>query len=115
MADINYAKFNKRLNTIEKRHQKLSSGYVRLEERNGLLVPVRRAKTRRGFPVRGLFLTLVMFLGFKGFLLAYLGAITYVDRHAQLEQGSAIEKAGAWAMRPDPATVWIAEQIKPFL
>ncbi|MGH1367545.1 MAG: hypothetical protein ACRBCL_02940 [Maritimibacter sp.] len=115
MADINYARFNKRLKTIERRHKKLSSGYVRLEERNGLLVPVQRKKTRRGFPVRGLLLTLFLFLAFKGFLLAHLGTITYVDRHALLEQGSAIEQMGAWAMRPDPLTVWISAQISPYL
>ena len=112
MADANYVRFNKRLRDIERRHGKLASGYVRLEERNGLLVPVERARLRRrGLPVRGLMLALGTFLVFKGFLLAHLGAITYVDRVAQLERGNIVEQMGAWAMRADPITLWISEQI----
>ena len=43
--------------------------------------------------------------------MAYLGAITYVDRVAQLEAGNIVEQMGAWAMRADPVTLWIADQI----
>ena len=56
-------------------------------------------------------IALLAFLGFKGFLLAHLGALTYVDRVAKLEAGSIVEQMGAWAMRADPVTLWIADQI----
>lgn len=111
MSDANYARFNQRLHEIESRHSRRSSGFVRLTERNGILAPVERARARKGLPVRGIVLSLLAFLGFKGFLMAYLGAITYVDRVAQLEAGNIVEQMGAWAMRADPVTLWIADQI----
>lgn len=114
MTDANYARFNERLHAIETRHKRRSSGFVRLENRNGILTPMEKARTRQGLPVRGIVLSLLAFLGFKGYLLAYLGAITYVDRVAQLEVGTIVEQMGAWAMRPDPITLFIAEQLSIF-
>lgn len=115
MADANLHDFQRRLKRIEKDHRSLSSGYVELEERDGLLVPVRRVRARRGFPWRGLFLVLLVFLVFKSTLLAHLGPIRYIETHSRMEQGSAVEKAGAWVLRPDPATVYISEKIAPYL
>lgn len=111
MADANFARFNKRVREIEGRHKRLASGYVRLEERDGLLVPVERVRPRRSLPLRGITLSLVAFLLFKGFLLAYLGPITYGDRLAALETGNAAERLGGWIMAADPVTLWIASQI----
>jgi hypothetical protein len=111
MTDANYARFNKRLHEIELRHRGRSSGFVRLVERNGILTPVEKVRVRRGVPVRGIVLALVSFLVFKGFLLTYLGALTYVDRVSQLEAGNIVEQLGAWAMRADPVTLFIADQI----
>ena len=111
MADANIARFNKRLQDIETRHKRRASGFVRLEERNGILMPVERVRVRRGLPVRGIVLALLAFLVFKGFLLAHLGALTYVDRVARLEAGNVVEQMGAWAMRPDPVTLWVADQL----
>lgn len=115
MADANYVRFSKRLRDIETRHGNMANGYVRLEERGGLLVPVKRVRTRRSFPARGLVLSLGLFLLFKGFLLSHLGAITYVDRVSKLEEGNVVEQMGAWAMRADPVTLWIAEQVDTLL
>ena len=111
MADANYVKFNKRLRDIDRKHSKLSRGYVQLVERDGLLVPVARRQSRRGFPFKGLLLILTGFLVFKGFLLAHLGHITYMDRVEKLAGGTTLEQAGAWAMTADPVTLWIAQQI----
>ena len=110
MADANYARFNKRVYEIERRHRRLASGYVRLEERDGLLIPVDRKRPRRGLPLRGITLALSAFLVFKGFLHAYLGPVTYADRVALLESGSVVEQFGAWIMGLDPITIWIAGQ-----
>ena len=53
MTDANYARFNQRLHDIESHHQRRSSGFVRLVERNGILGPVERVRTRNG-PERGI-------------------------------------------------------------
>lgn len=112
MTDANYVRFNQRLRNIEAQHTKLKSGFVRLEERDGLLVPVERVRVgRRGLPVRGLVLALGAFLLFKAFLLASLGPITYLDRVARLADGNVVEQMGAWAMRVDVITLWISDQI----
>jgi len=110
MADANYARFNKRVHEIERRHRRLASGYVRLEERDGLLIPVDRKLPRRGLPLRGIVLTLSAFLAFKGFLLAYLGPVAYADRLSLLEGGNVVEQIGGWVMGLDPVTIWIAQQ-----
>lgn len=115
MADANYARFSKRVNEIERRHKKLSSYYVRLEERDGLLVPVSAGRGRRELPVRGIALALSAFLLFKGFLLAYLGPVAYTDRVALLESGNMAEQLGAWIMATDPATLWLAAQFNAFI
>ncbi len=114
MMDTNYARFNQRLNEIETRHARRSSGFIRLIERNGRLARAEPTRVRRGLPVRGIVLSLLAFLGFKGFLIASLGVATYGDRVAGLETGTTVEQIGAWAMRADTITLWIAEQIGTF-
>ncbi|MBV7410796.1 hypothetical protein [Maritimibacter sp. DP1N21-5] len=115
MADANLRDFQKRLRAIERDHRSLSSGYVRLEERNGLLVPVKRVRTKRGFPWRGLFLVVVTFVLFKALLFAQLGPVAYVERHALLEGGNFVDRMGAFALRPDPATIYLSDKIGPIL
>lgn len=110
MADANHANFSARLREIDQRHRRLAAGYVRLEERDGLLVPVERVKLRRGMPLRGISLALGMFIVFKAFLLAYLGPVTYASRVGTLENGSIAEQMGGWIMQADPVTHWIATQ-----
>lgn len=115
MASSKHNEFHERLRNVERNHKRLNSGYVRLEERNGLLVPVQKVRTRVGFPWRGLFLVLMVFWLFKAFLLAYVGPLDFVDQHAKLETGTLVERMGAWIMRADPVTVYLSEQIAPVL
>lgn len=115
MANEKLADFHQRLNRIETGHRALSTGYVKLEERDGQLVPVRTVRPRRGFPWRGLFLVLLVFILFKAILLAHMGPIRYVQQHAKLEEGSVVDRMGAWALRPDPATVYIAGKLEPYM
>ena len=49
------------------------------------------------------------------FLLAWLGPDTYGDRVADLAAGTPVEQAGAWVMQSDPASRFVADQIKPLL
>ncbi len=110
MADANYVKFNRRLSKIDRRHRKATSGYVRLVERDGILIPVPDRRVRRGIPFKGLFLTICSFLAFKGFLLAYLGPITYAGRVAELTNGGFGENLASWVLAADPITTFIATQ-----
>lgn len=111
MAQANDVRFSKRVREIDRRHRKLSRGYVQLVERDGLLIPVAYRPARRRFVLKSLFMLLASFLAFKVLLLAYLGPITYADRLGKLTNGSAIEQFGAWIMSADPLTVWAAQQV----
>jgi hypothetical protein len=110
MSDAKYADFQSRLRAIDQNHKRAGVGFVRLEERDGLLVPVEKVRMHRGLPLRGIAVALTMFLVFKGFLLAYLGSVTYTGRVAALEDGSIVGKVSVWVMHADPVTQWIATQ-----
>lgn len=112
--DANQANFQKRLIEIDRKHSRSRGRFVRLEERDGILVPVEKARVTRRLPLRGLMLALVAFLGFKAFLFAYLGPVTYADRLSALEEGNVVEEMGAWAMRPDAVSRWIAGWLPEF-
>ncbi|MCK8464313.1 hypothetical protein MUY35_10665 [Aliiroseovarius sp. S1339] len=114
MTDAQVHDFQKRVRGISRQHRRLSQGYVQLVERDGLLVPTRR-QMRRGFPIKGLMITLIGFMVFKAFLFSQVGAVNYTDRVQTLAKGSTIEQAGAWIMQDDPVTIAIAELItNPF-
>jgi len=110
MARANDVSFSSRVNKIDRQHRKMSRGYVRLVERDGMLIPVPDRRSRRTFPYTGLMVTIVAFLTFKGFLLAYLGPITYTGRIEKLAEGGIGEQIGAWVMASDPIATWIAAQ-----
>lgn len=113
MVDMNHERFASRLRRIEKEHRELSSGYVKLEERDGILVPVKWVRPRQGFPWRGLTLVLLVFVMFKALLFAYLGPIVYLEQHGKLENGTVIERMGAFVLRPDPATLFLSDKVGP--
>jgi len=99
--------FDKRLKQINRRHEKMGRGVVRSVNSDGLIVARPRAYRPR-FPLKGLIVVLAIGFLFKGFLFAFLGEAEYSERVAQLQAGTAMEKAGAWVMQPDPATLAIA-------
>lgn len=114
MADASQLNFDKRMRRISKRHQKLSRGYVTSINHDGLVI----ARPRRqgfSFPFRGLFFALVLFLAFKGFVLASIGTAAYDVRVAKLESGTIVEQAGAYVMKADPATTFIANKLRSVL
>lgn len=111
MSDANYIGFNTRLKKIRRSHRRMSNGYVRMVERDGLLVPVAKSRLSLGFPYRGLMLLVAGILLFKAVLLASLGAGIYDQKLAGFADGSTMEKIGAWVMQADPATRWLAGQI----
>lgn len=114
MADAKQIQFSQRLRRIDRHHRKLARGYVASINHDGLIIARPRRQTSL-FPMRGLFLCLLTLLAFKGFLFAQLGQTSFDERVARLQSGTIVEKMGAFAMQADPATVWIAEQIRPFI
>jgi len=110
MTDANFEKFSTRVQAIEKSHRRRASGFVRLEERDGLLVPVAHPRPRRTLPLRGIALSAAAFLLFKAFLYASLGPLTYTDRVSQLAGGNVVEQMGGWIMQAEPLTRWLGTQ-----
>lgn len=107
MTESQVKDFRKRVRGINRKHRQLSQGYVELVERDGLLVP-QKTRIRRKFPTVGLLLTLAGFMLFKAFLFSQVGAFHYDERINRLNDGTALEQAGAWVMQGDPLTVMIA-------
>ena len=114
MSDAQHIQFVQRIRRIDRHHRKLAKGYITSMNHDGLVIAHPQQKSA-GFPLRGVFLGLVMMLVFKGFLLAPLGADGYGDRRAQLENGTIVEKLGAYVMKPDPITQRLAGAIETFL
>ena len=115
MTDAQVQDFQKRVRSISKQHRKLSQGYVQLVERDGLLVPKTSRRARRGFPIKGLIITVVGFIAFKAFLFDQVGAINYNDRVQSLSKGTALEQAGGWVMQADPLTQRLSELLAGYL
>jgi hypothetical protein len=106
--------FSKRLRRIVRRHDKMRNGVIHRMTRDGLIVAHPRRHLPR-FPLQGVMIVVAAGILFKSFLLLNMGEITYGERVASLQSGSLIEQGGAWVMQIDPATNWIADQMKPYL
>jgi hypothetical protein len=109
MAETQVRDFRKRIRQIDRRHNKMTRGYVHLVERDGLLVPKEKSFKSRGFPLRAIVLSLLGLFLFKGILVSQVGVFSYSTRLESLAEGGAIEKFGAWLMQVDPLTLSIAE------
>ncbi len=106
--------FIKRLNFLGRKHAKMSQGYTTKVGKDGLIRVTPKSK-RRGFPIRGLILTVLGFFVFKAIMLASFGPVTYQDRLALLENGTVVEMAGAKVLGIDPITAAIADLVGPYL
>lgn len=109
MSEV-HVPFNKRLQEITRRHDRMRNGVYHKMNRDGLIVAHPRRRAPR-FPLKGLLLLLAAGFVFKAFLLINLGTATYDERVAELRAGTLIEQGGAWLMQADPATIWLATQI----
>ena len=76
---------------------------------------VVRALARRGLrvPTKLLVALVVLFVCFKGFVLAAIGPTAYDSRLDSLAQGTVIEQAGAWVLQVDPVTQTLARKLGP--
>ncbi len=103
--------FEKRLRRIVKNHQRMANGVTHRVDNNGLIQAHPRIYNPK-FPLRGLILLIGTAFLFKGYIYATLGETTYVERIAGLADGTLIERAGAWIMQADPATLAVAQVLQ---
>jgi hypothetical protein len=113
MSEI-FKEFDDRVDRITRKRAQMRKGYVGRVNKDGLVVFRPR---RRGLPVspRGVAMVLFAFILFKALIMSHLGSTIYQQRIAKLQSGSLIEQAGALIMRPDPATLWLVDQIRPYI
>lgn len=109
-----YDHFTKRLNTLGRKHAKMTRGYSTKVGKDGLITVVTK-RQRRGFPIKGLIVAVIGFFAFKAFMLAAVGPVTYNERLAKLEKGTVIEQAGAKVLGIDPVTNMLASVTGPVL
>ncbi|MBT8418997.1 MAG: hypothetical protein KJO42_16290 [Silicimonas sp.] len=110
MSASQFDEFERRMRRINRRHSKLSHGYVTAVNSDGLVVAKPQRRGSRG-TLRGVALIVIVIMVFKGFLHAQLGQQAYEERLQSLASGTVIEKAGAFVMAPDPITVWISSKV----
>ena len=99
--------FDRRLKQIVRRHSKMSNGFVRSVNEQGLIV-TRPRLYKPSIPLNGLLMVLAISFLLKGLLLAGLGEAAYAERVAKLQAGSMIEQIGARVMQSDPLTVIVS-------
>ncbi|MEM9709995.1 MAG: hypothetical protein AAF871_14530 [Pseudomonadota bacterium] len=114
MANVNQKKFSLRMNKINRRHARLSRGYVMSVNHDGLVVAEPRARGSI-IPWRGILFLLCGALLVKGVMFAQIGEDAYDARVASLAAGNQIEQAGAYVLGADPVTRWIGAQVAPYL
>lgn len=107
-------RFQKRMRHIERRHSKLSKGYLMTVTHDGLVVPQPRRLNLR-FPVRALLVAALSVVFFKAFALAFLGTASYDARISALASGTAAERMGAFLMQADPVSRFVADKIAPYI
>jgi ABC-type Fe3+ transport system permease subunit len=109
MYDPNIKDFYDRVDRLRRDHEQ---GYA--FEAEGALGRSHYRKPRRKNRLKFL-LPVVFFLitavSMKGVIYHFVGAQTYEDRVAVLQNGEGIDKLGAMLMQPDWVTLWIAEAV----
>lgn len=106
--------FINRLNFLGRKHEKMTRGYTTKVGKDGLIT-VKPKSRRRGFPVKGIVLTVLAFFAFKALMLVSFGPATYEERLSKLENGTVIELAGAKVLGIDPVTQVMADLVSPLL
>lgn len=106
MSDT-FTQFQRRLNTIERKHRALAQGRVAQNNPSGLVTGALKPK-KPGVLHRFLWACVMGFFAFKVFVLAVVGPITYQGRIDALLAGSTLERFCAWIMQADPVSQKLA-------
>ena len=108
MTAMTHATFDRRLKALGRKHERMTLGITYRIGRDGLITAHPRRRIAPRFPLRSLLALMLAAFAFKAALFVLLGEQTYGARLALLEQGGTAERAGAWLMQPDPATLAVA-------
>lgn len=114
MAYSGSQQFKNRSSRVDATRREISKGANYSVNQDGLIISRPRRSGLR-FPLRGLFFAIAGLMMFKAGVVATLGIATYTSRIEALGEGTIFERAGAWVMTADPATLWMALQIKLLL
>lgn len=106
--------FDKRVRLIERARRNGRKGEIRIVGAEGLVITQRR-RGLPSIPFRGLAYIFFGFVLFKSIALAQIGMQGYLERVEALKQGTVVEQAGAFLMKPDAASVWMAGKIAPLI
>ncbi len=106
--------FDQRVTRLNKKHAKLSRGYRATMRKDGLVV-MKPQRVKSAVPAKVLLMCICGLFVFKTFLLMSLGASAYEFRVESLDQGTSVERAGAWVMQIDPVSEFLATQLSKFM
>lgn len=100
--------FEQRLRKLSRKHRRMSdNGVVQRMGPDGLMIAYPRRRAPR-FPWHALAIVLGAAFMVKAGALAALGPVAYEARVAAFAEGSSPERAAAFLLRADPATVAVA-------
>lgn len=106
MSDA-FAQFEKRLESLERKHRELAAGYVAKINPDGLITVEPKPK-RTGLTARLLAMIIIGIISFKVITLMLVGPVIYQSRVDALAAGTQFEKAAAWIMQADPLSQRVA-------
>ncbi|RUS63169.1 hypothetical protein EGN72_05750 [Pseudorhodobacter sp. E13] len=113
MFDPNIKDFYERVGRLKEAHAK---GYafegVGVLGRSYYRKPQRKNRLKLLVPLA--FLLMAGF-GLKGAIHYFVGAQTYENRVAEMQQGQGFDKLGAALMAPDRVTLWVSETLRKSL
>jgi hypothetical protein len=106
MSDT-FTQFEKRLESLERKHKELAQGYVARINPDGLIT-IEPKRQRGGTLVRLVAAAILGVIFFKVVTLAIVGSVVYQSRVDALATGTSFEQAAAWIMQADPLSQRIA-------
>ena len=109
MSDT-FAQFEKRLQSLERKHKELAVGYVARINPDGLIT-VEPKKQGKSIAVRVLAAAVLGIVAFKVITLWMVGPVVYQGRVEALMSGTAFERATGWIMQADPLSQRLATML----
>ncbi|MGD9294942.1 MAG: hypothetical protein PVI41_08685 [Roseobacter sp.] len=104
------AQFEKRLESLERKHKELAAGYVARINPDGLITVEPRSR-RTGLTARLLAMLVIGVVSFKVITLTLVGPVVYQSRVDALAVGTKFEQAAAWIMQADPLSQRVAQML----
>ena len=109
MSEAQLQTFKRRTTRISRSHRRLSRGSKTAVTKSGLIVQ-RPTWIHVSFPWRSALTAALIVLAVKAVIHVSIGAEAYDARVERMALGNTVERAAAWVMYPDPATLWLSER-----